>query len=97
MLVKPAPFIRFPHSLNRRDSFYRVDQDRIDPILVRQKDQLYGMYNNMTNKDNDLRYRHRVRQDALFLLEFLLPLWKLFDYEYKYHELFRMFDEYTIV
>lgn len=97
MLVEPAPFVKYPHSESRLDGFYRVDEETIDRILLKQKAQLHGMYNNMTNKDNDLRYRHHVRQDAFFLLEFLLPLWKLFEYEYKYHEFFRMFDEYNIV
>jgi hypothetical protein len=96
MLVKPAPFIRYPHSKSRLDGFYRVDEEIIDSILLKQKDSLYEMYNHMTNKNFSLNDRHKLRRDAFFLLELFLPLWKMFDYEYKYEELFQLFDEYTI-
>lgn len=97
MKVEPAPFIRYPHSENRRDSFYKVDQEVIDPILVRQKDMVYEMYNHMTNTNLAIGVRQTLRQQAIDTLFLLYPLWKMFDYEYKYEELYRMFDEYTIV
>ena len=97
MLVEPAPFIRYPHSKNRRNSFYRVDQEVIDPILVRQKDMVYEMYNHMTNTNLSLHERHTLRQQAFELLELLYPLWVTFDYCYKYHELKNLFLEHTIV
>lgn len=97
MKVEPAPFIRYPHSKNRRDSFYRVDQEVIDPILVRQKDMVYEMYNHMTNTNLAIGVRQTLRQQAIDTLFLLYPLWKMFDYEYKYEELYRMFDVYTIV
>ena len=97
MLVEPAPFIRFPHSLNRRESFYRVDEEVIDPILVRQKDMVYEMYIQIGNTNLPLSQRHTIRQQAYELLDLLYPLWVTFDYCYKYHELKNLFLEYTIV
>lgn len=97
MQVTPAPYIRYPHSQNREDRFFRVDQDTIDPILLRQKDSLYEMYNHMTNTNIPLGNRQILRQQAIDTLELLRPIWTLFEYEYKYHELHNMLTEYTIV
>jgi hypothetical protein len=97
MQVTPAPFIRYPHSQNREDRFFRVDVDTIDPILLRQKDMIYEMYNHMTNTNLAIGVRQTIRQQAIDTLFLLNPLWKMFEYEYKYQELYRMFDEYTIV
>jgi hypothetical protein len=92
----PAPFIPYPQNQNCEARFFRVDTDKIDPILLRQKDSLYEMYNHMTNTNIPLGNRQILRQQAIDTLELLRPLWIMFDYEYKYHELFRMFDECTI-
>ena len=97
MQVTPASFISYPQSQNREDKFFRVDSDKIDPILLRQKDSLYEMYNHMTNTNIPLGNRQLLRQQAIDALELLRPLWIMFEYEYKYRELFRMFNEYTIV
>ena len=97
MQVTPASFISYPQSQYREDKFFRVDSDKIDPILLRQKDSLYEMYNHMTNTNIPLGNRQLLRQQAIDALELLRPLWIMFEYEYKYRELFRMFNEYTIV
>lgn len=96
MQVTPALYLKYPQSQNRQDRFFRVDVDTIDPILLRQKDSLYEMYNHMTNTNIPLGSRQLLRQQAIDTLELLRPLWIMFEYEYKYRELFRMFDECTI-
>lgn len=95
-VVTPAVNIRYPYNKDRRLSAYVVDKESIDPILIRQKNLLYEMYNHMTNTNIPLSNRQLLRVQAIDTLELLRPIWTLFDYEYKYHELFRMFDEYGI-
>ncbi len=96
--VTPAVNIRYPFYKDPAVKVwaYVVDKEAIDPILLRQKDSLYEMYNHMTNTNIPLGNRQLLRQQAIDTLELLRPLWIMFEYEYKYHELFRMFDECTI-
>lgn len=89
--------IRYPHSKDRKQEAYIVDVTSIDPILLKQKDHLMSMYNDMTNTVLGPYLRHKTRGAAFILLELFRPTWELFEYEYKYHELYKMFDEYTIV
>ena len=93
----PARRVLYPHSENRKEEAYVVDVTSIDQMLIKQKDHLLSMYNDMTNTVLGSYMRHRTRRAALLLLDLFRPTWELFDYEYKYHELYAMFDEYTIV
>jgi len=93
----PARRIRYPHSENRKEEAYIVDVVSVDQMLIKQKDHLLSMYNDMTNNELSPYIRHKIRSAAFILLDLLRPTWELFEYEYKYHELHKMFDEYTIV
>ncbi len=96
MSTPTAKCIRYPHSENRQEEAYLVDVAVIDKILLSQKDHLLSMYNVMTNKIWSLSVRHKTRAAAFGLLSLFRPTWELFEYEYKYHELLKMFEEYTI-
>ena len=96
MSTPTANRIRYPHSKDRKQEAYIIDVQDVDPILLKQKDHLMSMYNTMTNKVWSFTIRHKTRASAFILLELFRPTWTLFEYEYKYHELYKMFDEYFI-
>lgn len=89
--------VHYPHTKDRKQEAYVVDVQAIDSILLKQKDHLMSLYNTMTNTVFASIVRHKTRASAFTLLELLRPTWTLFEYEYKYHELYKMFDEHTIV
>ena len=93
----PARRIRYPHSENRKEEAYVVDVEVVDRVLIAQKDYVLELYNDMANTELHLTVRHKLREAAFALLMVFRPTWELFEYEYKYHELHKMFDEYIIV
>jgi hypothetical protein len=97
-VVTPAVNIRYPFYKDHAVKVwaYVVDKDSIDPLLMQQKEHILSLYRTAGTKMHTLWARKRARQDALELLQLFRPLWIMFEYEYKYHELFQMINEYSI-
>lgn len=94
--VTPAVNIRYPFYKDPAVKVwaYVVDKEAIDPLLMQQKNYILGLYRTSTLSEVDIDVRHQAREYGMSLLKILRPLWTMFEYEYKYHELFQMFDDY---
>ena len=97
--VTPAVNIRYPFYKDPAVKVwaYVVDKEAIDPLLMQQKAHIMSLYRTMGNTVHNLWVRNRARNEAIDTLTLLRPLWIMFDYEYKYEELFCLINEYPIV
>lgn len=93
----PAPRIRYPHSEDRKLEAYVVGTTEVDQILYQQKESILRLYNGLSDSSHSILLRNAAREHALYMLELFRPFWVMFEYEYKYHELYNLLTEYTIV